>query len=326
MSAADFYKENTLTVVCLMSPGGGFDFVSRVFASYWSNYAGGPAVVKNVTGGGGLVGQNFVSNAKPDGLTVGISNATFLLSPVLYDRPGVEYDVKNLSYVGGFCRAANLVFGVGVDLPYNSMADLQKVKGLRLGAQEPTNRITWVEAVTAEIFQLEDCRIILGFKGMTDAALAAAKGELEGVANKSNSYDEYVKKGWTKPPFLIFDRERDKDFAPDVPALPELVEIPPDLKPLFDFVVDFPAESSLGKLFFAPAGVPDDRLEFIRETFIKIYADAGAQKQFSLQYPVLAPPISGDDLGARMRTNVDEIAGMKETLTAMEQLVAKYTK
>ncbi len=326
VSAADFYKDKTVTIVVPFSPGGGFDFVARVFASYWSDYAGGPAIVKNVTGGGGLVGLNFVSNAKPDGLTIGISNATFVLSPVLYDRPGAEYDVKKLSYIGGFCRASNLVFGIGANLPYNSMADLQKAKGLKFGSQEPTNRITWAEAVVAELFQLEDAKIICGFKGQTEAALASAKGELTGLSNKYASYNEYVKKGWMKPPFLILDYERDKDICPDVPAVTELVEIPPEMKPLCDFVIDFPAESSLGKLFVAPPGVPDDRLEFIRDTFVKIYGDAGAQKQFKLQYVVLAPPISGEDLGARMKAKVDELGAMKETLSSMGQLVAKYTK
>ena len=56
MSPADFYKANTVDLICVMSPGGGVDFSARIFASYWSEVTGGTMVVRNMPGGGGLVG------------------------------------------------------------------------------------------------------------------------------------------------------------------------------------------------------------------------------------------------------------------------------
>ena len=50
ISPAEFYKKNTLTMYIGFSPGGGTDYVSRLFASYWPKVTdGGKIAAKNKT-------------------------------------------------------------------------------------------------------------------------------------------------------------------------------------------------------------------------------------------------------------------------------------
>jgi tripartite-type tricarboxylate transporter receptor subunit TctC len=319
-SAADFYKDKTVTLIVGFSPGGGFDYIARTFASYWPDYAGGPMVVKNMKGGAGLVAQNFVYKAKPDGLTIGTSNETYLLTPTIAEQPGVEYDIDKYNWIGWYVGSPPHVFGVSTKLRHTSMADLQKAKGLQFGAQLPTDTLAWAEAIIAEAFQLQDFEIVTGWTGMMDAALAAGKGELDGVLNNSASYREYMDRGFVKEPFVTLAYERDMEYFPNTPAITELVELTPELKNLMDAYLG--ARGS-GKTYFTSPGVPEDRVKFMSETFAKIYEDKGARKQLGLRYDVLYPGIKGEEIAGNLARTIEI---QKEYLPAFDELVAKFTK
>ncbi|MFC2008345.1 Bug family tripartite tricarboxylate transporter substrate binding protein [Chloroflexota bacterium] len=321
MSAADFYKENTVNLICGWSPGGGFDYVSRTFASFWPDHGGGPMVVKTMTGGSGLTAQNYVYKAKPDGLTIGITNDAFLLPPVINNTPGVEYEINEFLYIGWFTGSPSHVLGISTKLPYTSMADLQKVKGIKFGSQLPDDTLTYGEAIVAEWFNLEDCTIITGWKGMADAALAAGKGEIDGVINNAASYREYVDRGWVKEPVITVDFQRDEAYYPNTPAIGELVELTPERKALLDAYI---STRGSGKTFFTSPGVPKDRLEFLRDAFWKMYTeDKGAQKQLSLRFESLYPGLTGDETATKIR---DKIGPMSQAQALFEPLINKYAK
>jgi tripartite-type tricarboxylate transporter receptor subunit TctC len=97
--AAQFYANNVTVAVVPYGAEGGVDFAARLFASYWSDVTGGSMIVKNKTGGGGLVGTNFAYNAKPDGKTIGtgILGAT-VLAPALLKESGVQFDVQKIQW------------------------------------------------------------------------------------------------------------------------------------------------------------------------------------------------------------------------------------
>ena len=70
-NAADFPSKD-ITMVCPWSAGGGTDTVARALAKSAKKYLGVNVNVVNKTGGGGVVGQTAVGQAKPDGYTVGM--------------------------------------------------------------------------------------------------------------------------------------------------------------------------------------------------------------------------------------------------------------
>jgi len=69
--AADFPSKD-ITLVCPWSAGGGTDTVARALVKNAKKHLGVNVNVVNKTGGGGVVGQTAVAQAKPDGYTVGL--------------------------------------------------------------------------------------------------------------------------------------------------------------------------------------------------------------------------------------------------------------
>ncbi|MFC2008373.1 tripartite tricarboxylate transporter substrate-binding protein, partial [Chloroflexota bacterium] len=138
-AAADFYKDNTVELIVSMREGGGVDTASRVLASYWAEVTGGTMVVKNMPGGGNLVGSNYVYGTKPDGLTIGATMLTeFLAAPQIFGVPGVEFDINQISWVADAIRYDSAFgFSTSTKTPYKTIADLKNAPRLITGCQTP---------------------------------------------------------------------------------------------------------------------------------------------------------------------------------------------
>src|ERR1700710_693832 len=72
-AAAQFYKGKTITMIVNYPAGGPTDLEGRIVALHLpSHIPGNPTiVVKNVGGGGGVIGSNQLGEASPHGETIG---------------------------------------------------------------------------------------------------------------------------------------------------------------------------------------------------------------------------------------------------------------
>lgn len=73
-TAADFFKGATIRIVVAFAPGGTADTAARVPSVLFGKYTGARVVVENMPGAGGYVGLRYLYTAKPDGLTLGLTN------------------------------------------------------------------------------------------------------------------------------------------------------------------------------------------------------------------------------------------------------------
>ena len=87
--AAD-YPDRPITLVAPYGPGGASDLSARMIAGAAPTYLGQPILAVNKTGAAGVVGSNFVKNAKPDGYT--------LLSARVGSQMGVPAMNKTIPY------------------------------------------------------------------------------------------------------------------------------------------------------------------------------------------------------------------------------------
>jgi tripartite-type tricarboxylate transporter receptor subunit TctC len=88
--AAAEYPERPITLVVPYGPGGAADLSARMIAGSAPNYLKQPILAINKTGAAGVVGSNFVINAKPDGYT--------LLSARVGSQMGVPAMNKTIPY------------------------------------------------------------------------------------------------------------------------------------------------------------------------------------------------------------------------------------
>jgi tripartite-type tricarboxylate transporter receptor subunit TctC len=95
-------KARHVRFIVAFSAGGTFDAYTRVIARHFGKHVpGNPSVVvENMTGAGGFIQANYMfQRAKPDGLTIGNNQGSFVLQQILGAR-GIEFDSRRFEYLG----------------------------------------------------------------------------------------------------------------------------------------------------------------------------------------------------------------------------------
>jgi tripartite-type tricarboxylate transporter receptor subunit TctC len=178
----DYYKGKTVRFIVAFSAGGTFDAYTRVIARHFVKHVpGNPAVVvENMTGAGGFIQANYMfQRAKPDGLTIGNNQGSFVLQQILGAR-GIEFDSRKFEYLG-------------VPTEFHPVCALTKASGITsmggwLAAKEPvtlggigpgTGPSDIARTLKTALPNLP-VRVIDGYKGAADVRLAADGGELAG--------------------------------------------------------------------------------------------------------------------------------------------------
>lgn len=268
--AADF-SGKTIEWIIPFPVAGGSDVWARFFEPVLSaNLPGKPTVVvKNVPGGGSIVGTNqFQARAKPDGLTIlGTSGSTQF--PYLLDDPRVKYEYKD--WIPVLASPTGGVAYINPEVGVTGAKDLAKAKGkkMKYGSQGPTS-LDLVPVLGFQILGL-DVDPVFGMKGRGDGRLAFERGEALIDYQTTSAYLKnvvpLVKAGKAVPLFswgVLNDKGefvRDPTF-PDLPHFVEFYEMAYGKKPSGIEFEAFKAFNTAGfavqKLIFLPKGTPKD--------------------------------------------------------------------
>lgn len=271
--AADF-SGKTIEWIIPFPVAGGSDVWARFFAPILSeNLPGKPTVVvKNVPGGGSIVGTNrFQKIAKPDGLTIlGTSGSTQF--PYLLADPRVKYEYKDWTPV--LASPTGGVVYISPETGVKGPKDLAKIKGkkMKYGSQGPTS-LDLVPILAFRLLGL-DVDPVFGMKGRGDARLAFERGEALIDYQTTSAYLRnvvpLVKAGKAIPLFswgVLNDKGelvRDPTF-PDLPHFVELYEMVYGKKPSgieFEAFKSFcVAGFAVQKLIFLLNGTSPDIIE-----------------------------------------------------------------
>lgn len=316
LTAADFYRVNKVTVAVPSTAGGGTDYFGRLLASYWPMVVeDGTAVVKNVTGAAAITGINYTWKAEPDGLTVGVASPDQVTGPVIFDLPGVEFELGKFNWIGSMVEDEYAI-GVGTASSIETLEELKEAEGLTFGATTLGSASAQSAAFAISALGLKNARIITGYDGWHEIALAAGKGELDGMIHDGPGFREYVAKEWLKPP-LVFINPIRSPWYPDVPTIAEVAEIPPELERFFTILEAFRGRY----LVFTTPGVPMDRVQFLRDRFAEITKLKPFLRHLKLRVPIFPEPLTGDEVAA-LQMKFEAITG--EDIEAFEQLIRSY--
>jgi tripartite-type tricarboxylate transporter receptor subunit TctC len=74
-ASAQEWPQRTIRIVVSFGPGGGADIIGRILADSLQSKLGQPVIVENKPGAGGILGNDVVAKATPDGYTLGIMTA-----------------------------------------------------------------------------------------------------------------------------------------------------------------------------------------------------------------------------------------------------------
>ena len=120
--AADPWPTRPVRLVVPFSAAGTADLLARLVAERIGASLGQPFVIENRPGAGGIIGQEQVARAAPDGYTLVISSlGSFVINPVFTPVPFDPFkDFTHIAYLGG----QPVVLMAHKDLPYKSLSEL----------------------------------------------------------------------------------------------------------------------------------------------------------------------------------------------------------
>jgi len=272
---------------------------------------GNPMVMPvNVPGANGLVGTNQLFNtAARDGTVFGTFDR-YMVFQALWQNPQVRFDPNQFNWIGN----ANIDVSTCVTWHTSGVTTLHDfmTKNLVLGATSDSHANILTNVFGAKL------RAIKGYPGGNDITLALERGEVQGRCNWSWSAIMSTRPNWVRDKkiniIIQFSNKKLPDL-PDVPVVTELVKTEAQ-RQIIDLVL---SSQMMARVFAAPPGVPQDRVQALRDAF-----DAMAQdpefKAAARQAGLPIEPVPGRDIqdlvAAMTRTPQDVIKVFHQAVSA----------
>jgi tripartite-type tricarboxylate transporter receptor subunit TctC len=272
--------------------GGGTDFNSRLNAAYWPAVVENGAMrVRNIEGAAGVVATNYVAEAEPDGLTLGMqSNGGSIPQFAIWGQEGVKWDKDTFTYIGS--RITDQYFlAPGINSDIETIDDLKAKKDLTVSQFSIESGSDRCAVIVFEALGLTDAKMVRGYANLLEAAMGAGRGEVDCTASDPNNMEEALANGWIKEPILCMSDRRSPAF-PDAPAVTEIAEIPDQFKGAWSITQDWTGRY----IVYTRADIPEDRLQFLREKYLEINSHEGFLRQAKLKWSQLDDPLSGEEI------------------------------
>ncbi|WP_067934988.1 Bug family tripartite tricarboxylate transporter substrate binding protein [Alicyclobacillus kakegawensis] len=268
-SASAFFKDKTMQILVPYGPGGGYDQWARLIAPYLQEYLGlGKVEVVNVPGGGGIVGTNQIYSAKPDGLTIGDTNAGGDVFDQIDNTPGVNFDVTKLTWIGRPDDDPHIL-GVHTNGPYKSFTDLEHaqktIKALATGKGSSDYNAA---VITLNAFNIP-YTMVAAFSGSKDEKASFLSGNGDTISLSASDIAEIPDQAKV---ILLQSTERFKKL-PNVPTVIELAQQAGLNQDKINALKEMAKIMDLGHAFIAPPGIPADRVAALRKAFQKALSD-----------------------------------------------------
>ena len=219
-----------ITFIVPYPPGSAPDLLARVVSAKAQSRLGQSVIVENRPGANAIVGSQFVSQARPDGLTyLLVDRMTLVANPLLY--PSLPYDPKALTAITDVGRT-NLLLTTRSDAPYGNwkefityaQANPGKIS-IGTGGQGSVHHISLelLSAATGSKFTH------VPYKGITPAVQDMLSSQISGVISGVEVIRPHMAGG--KLRVLGIGAQERSPLLPEVPTLKELGFANPILLP-----------------------------------------------------------------------------------------------
>lgn len=285
--ASPDFSGKTITMVAPFAAGGSADVLARLTAHELGKFLPGKptVVVKNLEGGGGSVGLDYVANKQPaDGLTLGFFGGGMAIRYV--SKTTGFSDLPKQPLIGGFPQGLvqPTIAKFGTDIQ-----KLQQLKSPMKIAESSAGGTGALTATVASKLLNIPMKQVFGFSGGgSDAATSMLRGETDAAETADTSYDKtylpYVKQGKFEALFqsgIMNDKDQivASPLVPDVPTILDLYKqanngAEPTGEPWKAYQILANLNTS-NYVMAAREGTPDKVLNTLRRAFDQMSASSG---------------------------------------------------
>lgn len=278
---SDNYPSQPITLVVPFPVGGSTDIAGRILGKHMAESLGQPIVIENRPGAAGVIGIRFVTRAKPDGYTLGVSGVgPSMLLNIIGKRTGYE-PLEKLDFIGHMGAFSFLIAG------RNELA-INNIDELIAYAKKHPNELTYGSSGvgTPGFLFMEALKKIAGikilhipYKGSTPLMNDIMGGHVDlGMLAMVGSIDQ-VKTGAINA-IAISGSKRSKTL-PDVPTVAE------------SKTLNVTLEADIWNMLVAPKGTPEHIAQMLNNALIDAMKDpeiiAALEKQTFIS-PILNLP------------------------------------
>jgi len=262
---AEFYRGRQVTVLVGSSAGGSASLYAQALARHMGRYLPGGAslVVQHMPGAGGLVVANTIANtAARDGTAFAITSRTTAIEPLLGNR-NAKFDGRQFHWLG----TANVEYTTCFawhTAAVKTLADTLSKELIVAGTGADATEVVWPKAANKLIGT--KFKIVLGYPGSTEMLLAMERGEVEGNCGLGWTFLKLRKADWLKEKKINLLFQWSLAKHPDLPGVPLIIDSAKTAedRKVFEFLL---ATQEMGRPFFAPPGVPAERVKALRDAF-----------------------------------------------------------
>lgn len=213
------YPESPISLVIPYAAGGSADALARVIAAQMGPKLKGSVVVVNKPGASGVIGENFVAQAKPDGYTVLYDATPLSINPFLQKLPfDPNADLVPVSLVA--------LTPMLLVVPKNSA--FQSVQDVIDAAKKSPGKLTFgsggqgtVQYMAGELFSqnVGISMLHIPFKSGTPAIMALVGGQIDVMFSNLPAISALVAQGELRP-LAITASSRNPKY-PNIPTIAE---------------------------------------------------------------------------------------------------------
>ena len=269
-SVEEFYRGKQIRLVVGNAVGADYDLGARLLARHLVRHLpGNPAiVVQNMPGAASLGAANFIAGVAPKDGTVFGAVSRNLPSQAVIGRAALKVDPREFQWVGSsgtntvvcYVRAASTL----------RKADDLFTRDLIVGGIGSGSTQSMVPTALHRLLGMR-FKVVEGYKGNADALVALERGEIEGLCSGLSplrtTHASLLKEGRIR--LLLHSGAFRLPEAPDVPSFYDFAKgekVQQMLRFLF-------ASDNFGRPYFAPPGIPADRLSALRAGFVATLID-----------------------------------------------------
>jgi len=297
------YPERPVRVIVPVAAAGGTDIIARIVLTKLGEVTGGQYIVDNRPGAGGLLGNEIVAKARPDGHTLLFTYAAHTIVPFIYSSTRVPYDVYRDFTPIVLAGQQPLLLALNAQVPANTVGELinlakAKPGSLNVALATPSSS----GALAAELFKvLTNTKMVsVPFKGGAPALTALIQNEVQLIFTTPPTIMGHLKSGRVK--VLGTSGKERVPYLPDVPTLAEAG------------VKDFNTAPWQGLL--APARTPPAIVDYLHTQISAVLKLPDVRERFASQGtdPVgLGPKDFGKMIAAELALNskIIKAVGMK---------------
>lgn len=286
---AQTWPARPIHIVAPYAAGGAMDLTARSLAAVMSETIGQSVVVENRTGGGGLIGTDYVARATPDGYTLLMYADANAIAPAIYKK-------LNHDPVNGFAPITNTILGTHIIVGHPSVP-ANNLKELIALAKQPGSKLTFgspgtgtPQHLAGELFKQQAGKLDIThvpYRGGGQLIVDLVSGQVPlGLIGLPPTLP-HIKAGKLKV-FAVTARTRSRSL-PDVPTVYE--ELP-----------GYETIQWFGPV--APAGTPKPVIDKLFAEFVKALKNPTVVERLNKAGLEVAPSASPEAYGEFIRAEV----------------------